>query len=347
MKTSTMQKHTPRKCFWNLGKSVEMPTNGLYLFLFIALGFAFLQWFLSVLEARVGGKPESVSSGQQAVLGPPSNVHVHSLYPHSYRILINEPEKCTGQPPFLLVLVSSAPIEHEARAAIRSTWGRPFLSQGVPILTLFLLGISPLPKVAAAVLAESHEHHDILQEDFVDTYRNLTIKTIMGLKWAASFCPGVRYIMKTDGDVFVHIENLVSGALLAEGSASTFFYTGQVINGQPIRDPRSKWYMPRSVYPRSRYPPFCSGTGYVISGELANAMYRSSLRTAILPLEDVFVGVCAHKLGVLPTHNGGFNRRRLAGRTCDFHRVVTLHQVPPTTMRRLWKDIHNNSTINC
>uniref|UniRef100_A0A8C4ND72 Hexosyltransferase n=1 Tax=Eptatretus burgeri TaxID=7764 RepID=A0A8C4ND72_EPTBU len=252
---------------------------------------------------------------------------------------------CSGQPPFLLVLVSSAPGEYEARAAIRSTWGHPILRRDTSITTLFLLGMSLLPNVAAVVLEESYEYHDILQEDFVDTYRNLTLKTIMGLKWAANFCPGARYVMKTDGDVFVHMENLVSGALETEGSASTFFYTGQVINGQPIRDPHSKWYMPRSVYPRPRYPPFCSGTGYVLSGELASAVYRSSLRTAMLPLEDVFVGVCAHKLGVLPTHNGGFNRRRLAGRTCDFHSVLTLHQVSPTTMQRLWKDINSNGTI--
>ena len=41
-------------------------------------------------------------------------------------------------------------------------------------------------------LVEEHRRHgDILQGSFVDTYRNLTYKNIMGKLWASSACTQV------------------------------------------------------------------------------------------------------------------------------------------------------------
>ena len=38
-----------------------------------------------------------------------------------------------------------------------------------------------------------------------DTYTNLTLKTVMGLKWGAIFCPQAKYVMKTDDDIFINV----------------------------------------------------------------------------------------------------------------------------------------------
>ena len=44
---------------------------------------------------------------------------------------------------------------------------------------------------------------------FQDTYQNLTIKTVMGLKWMSIFCPKAKYVLKTDDDIFVNIPLLI------------------------------------------------------------------------------------------------------------------------------------------
>ena len=49
---------------------------------------------------------------------------------------------------------------------------------------------------------------DILQWDFVDTYHNLTMKSIMTLKWASSSCPTTKFVVKMDDDVFFNVANL-------------------------------------------------------------------------------------------------------------------------------------------
>ena len=40
---------------------------------------------------------------------------------------------------------------------------------------------------------------------FQDIYYNLTLKTVMGLKWTSIYCNQAKYIMKTDDDIFVNV----------------------------------------------------------------------------------------------------------------------------------------------
>ena len=50
---------------------------------------------------------------------------------------------------------------------------------------------------------------------FQDTYHNLTLKTIMGLKWMSIFCPQAQYVLKTDDDIYVNVD-LLHRSLLEE-----------------------------------------------------------------------------------------------------------------------------------
>ena len=48
---------------------------------------------------------------------------------------------------------------------------------------------------------EWRRHGDILQERFPDTYTNLTVKSLMMLKWHQTSCQGARYLLKADDDM--------------------------------------------------------------------------------------------------------------------------------------------------
>ena len=56
---------------------------------------------------------------------------------------------------------------------------------------------------------ESHEYGDIVQEDFIDTYANLTVKTLMLLKWFTENCADTQYVMKTDDDMYINLVKLL------------------------------------------------------------------------------------------------------------------------------------------
>jgi hypothetical protein len=59
---------------------------------------------------------------------------------------------------------------------------------------LFLLGTQDdLPAAVEADLAmEAGQFSDLMRENFLDSYENLTLKSLGGLKWSSIFCPQAR-----------------------------------------------------------------------------------------------------------------------------------------------------------
>lgn len=43
----------------------------------------------------------------------------------------------------------------------------------------------------------------------MDTYRNLTLKTIMGMKWASKYCSGAKFFLKIDDDMTLNTYKLL------------------------------------------------------------------------------------------------------------------------------------------
>lgn len=274
--------------------------------------------------------------------------------PYSY--IINEPEKCPeGEPdPFLVLLIATEIQQVEARDAIRQTWGNESLAPGRGFVRLFLLGVREgsrhrLPQ--SNLEAESLLHHDIIQQDYMDTYNNLTIKTLMGMHWVATHCPRASYVMKTDSDMFVNTDYLIHKLLRPELKPKRDYFTGYLMRGYaPNRNKKSKWYMSPELYPGEKYPTFCSGTGYVFSGDLAGKIYRASLGVRRLQLEDVYVGVCLARLRVEPTPPPNeflFNHWRVSYSSCKYSHLITSHQFQPSELMRYWHHLQSNKHNAC
>lgn len=287
----------------------------------------------------------------QGIVSKAKPPNTEKVFPHNFKLVINEPTACqktgeTNTDVYLLVLVNSIHKNFEQRRAIRNTWGSVKTANGKRVLTLFTLAKNSDKGLNKKVEEESNQHHDILLEDFIDTYKNLTLKTIMGVKYAATYCGGANFVMKTDDDMYVNYNSLVT-YLASANTPKTNHLAGFVINGSPIRDPKSKWYMPRDLYSGNRYPPFCSGTGYVMSGDVALKLYAISEYTGFLYLEDVFIGIGLQKLGIVPVKHKEFNNWRTGYSFCRFKRIITTHMVTPTEMNRIWKDQNSKKTYRC
>ena len=57
--------------------------------------------------------------------------------------------------------------------------------------------------------SEAEERHDLVVEDFQESYLNLTVKTTYLLKWLnSSHCSRASSILKVDDDVYVNPSNL-------------------------------------------------------------------------------------------------------------------------------------------
>ncbi|XP_062935017.1 beta-1,3-galactosyltransferase 5 [Cynocephalus volans] len=256
---------------------------------------------------------------------------------------------CRQNPPFLVLLVTSSHKQLAARMAIRKTWGREAVVRGRRAKTLFLLGTTASQAERQAVAEESRQHRDIIQKDFVDVYYNLTLKTMMGLQWVHHFCPQVAFVMKTDSDMFVNVEYLTE--LLLRKNRTARFFTGYLkLNEFPIRTRFSKWFVSKYEYPWDKYPPFCSGTGYVFSSDIASQVYNVSESVPFLKLEDVFVGLCLQKLNIRPMElhsEQTFFPEGLRFSVCRFRRVVACHFVKPHNLLLYWQALEGSRGEDC
>ncbi|XP_075411570.1 beta-1,3-galactosyltransferase 4 [Tenrec ecaudatus] len=291
------------------------------------------------------------------------------------RLLIPNAGFCRGPgaPPFLLILVCTAPDNLHQRNVIRASWGRLREARGRRVRTLFLLGERVLGGPGPGLAEEAAAHGDVLQAAFHDSYRNLTLKTLSGLNWASTHCPMARYVLKTDDDVYVNVPELVSELVQRGGpweqgerspeppSSATVGDNEQEQGGQdlgsepvpllylgrvhwrvyPSRLPGSRHQVSEEQWPEAwgPFPPYASGTGYVLSASAVQLILKVASRAPLLPLEDVFVGVSASWGGLTPTHCvkvAGATHYPL-DRCCYGKFLLTSHKLDPWKMQEVWK----------
>ncbi|KAJ8926123.1 hypothetical protein NQ315_009980 [Exocentrus adspersus] len=252
------------------------------------------------------------------------------------------PERVCDQKSLLVMMVCSAPANFEARRAIRETWGSERRVLGHSVSLYFLIGETVNSSMQNEVVLESDQFGDIIQERFIDSYNNLTLKSIVMLKLATTYCINTTsYLLKIDDDMFVNVPRLVES--LSDRNESTNVLLGKLICGaRPIKDISSKWYSPRYMYQEKVYPNYLSGTGYVMSLDVAKRLFDTTLMTPIFHLEDIYLtGICAKKAGIKPHNQPMFTYRQLHYEPCEFRNLVTMHHFPPLLLRETFEALRD------
>ncbi|KAM9312051.1 beta-1,3-galactosyltransferase 2-like [Gastrophryne carolinensis] len=272
-------------------------------------------------------------------------------YPYPYKFIFSQADKCRGKKPFLIIMVISEVSDFSSRFGIRNTWGNVSVYD-IDVVIIFLLGFPKhFPeRIQKLVEEENMINQDIVQQDFLDTYYNLTLKTIMGMEWVSKFCPTASYVMKIDNDMFLNVDYLVHKFLKPDGPVRQNFFTGLIVAGTgPLRDKAYKWYVPKEVYPNDTYPPYCSGPGYLFSADMAKKIYDVSQVIRVTPMEDAYTGICLYELRVSPTEPppGIFNGHWIEYDRCTFLNLITVHHYGKKDLLAIWDDFLTNTTINC
>ena len=69
---------------------------------------------------------------------------------------------------------------------------------------VFVVGKSSNSSDEKIIMQEAKNESDMLIFDFIDHYENLTIKTMMGLKWANERCSNAMFVVKIDDDTTIN-----------------------------------------------------------------------------------------------------------------------------------------------
>ncbi|XP_073701015.1 beta-1,3-galactosyltransferase 1 [Garra rufa] len=266
----------------------------------------------------------------------------HVAHPSNYHFILDEPDKCSQYDPFLVFMVPVAPHQVNARNAIRSTWGNESSVQGKAVLTLFLVGLTRGSEAQQQLEEESQQHRDLVQSNFVDSYFNLTIKTMVIMDWLATRCPQANYSMKVDSDMYINVENLMS-LLLKPNTPRQNYITGHLMWNRPvIRNKKSKWYVSEELYPEPKYPTYVLGMGYVFSNDLPGKIVEASKKVKAFNNEDAYVGACLKQLGIKPSSPPDSSQFRVymgQYKRENFLRVITTLLGSPQQLVNIWKDV--------
>jgi hypothetical protein len=208
---------------------------------------------------------------------------------------------CSSKNLLLISFVLIPPSNFTERDVIRSTWAASHRLVGGSknntgwFRVVFMLGLSLDKEINKAAQDESVKYGDIVQASFVDDYYNLTLKTVMGLRWVATYCPNAKFILKVDGDVLVNVKGLINflnETYSNKTNRNTNTIMGHYYNQSKVyRNETHKWYLSEKEYPYEFFEPYCAGSAYLLTIDLALKMWKLALQTPIFKFEDVFIGV--------------------------------------------------------
>ncbi|XP_038571509.1 N-acetyllactosaminide beta-1,3-N-acetylglucosaminyltransferase 3-like [Micropterus salmoides] len=295
----------------------------------------------------------------------PGSIQDFLYYRHCrhFPMLLDIPDKCGGADKsaevFLLLVIKSSPVNYDRREVLRKTWAKERLHNGVWIRRIFISGTTETgfekERLNKLLELEQQEYNDILQWDFSDTFYNLTLKQILFLEWMERNCPNARFLLNGDDDVFANTDNMVEFLQgLKDNNGSKHLFTGHLIQYVgPIRSPGSKYFIPVQIQESDSYPPYCGGGGFLLSGYTALVIYNMSQTITILPIDDVYMGMCLAKAGLSPVSHMGVKTAGLYIPSstldkfdpCYFKDVLLVHRFLSAHMYVMWHRIHDPKLI--
>ena len=225
------------------------------------------------------------------------------LQKYCFPFLYQPPELChSNQSLELFVFVFSQVSHQYRRDLIRQTWANQTTFSPRKLRIAFLVGKSKSKENAFTniFLDEVKQYQDLFVLDQEDTFHYLAVKGIYGLHIATHLCPKARYVMKTDDDMFINMFTLLD--ILSQLMRSYNFILGRTLIDSPVY--REDRYGPvtMAAYPNDTWPPFCSGTGFVMPGNVSRALYELALKDTrkdvdMVCIDDVYIsGLLAAKL---------------------------------------------------
>nr|VZI49907.1 unnamed protein product [Spirometra erinaceieuropaei] len=206
----------------------------------------------------------------------------------------------SANPYWTMIIVKSALTNYARLLQLRKIISREAVEAKVRVRVLFSLGLPANGQIPPDLLDEIAQFDDILLASYTDTYYNLTLKTISNLRFVHRRClhASSTFVFLDDdhGISLKQLRRFFSNFPLSEIRRSIF---GHINAGSPVmRTNESKWMTDRKAFPFPKYPQYAAGPCYIIGADLISKFSIAPAFTQLFPVEDVFVGIIAAKLGL-------------------------------------------------
>lgn len=188
---------------------------------------------------------------------------------------------------------------------------------------VFLVGKGEGQRIHPLLKEESIQFRDILQGNFTDTFRSVTTKVVLGMKFVKEHCSSVKYVIVADDDAIVLPWNVFP---LLKSEDNEHFYAGFFVGGSPVRDPNNRWFVPVEDYACPQYPKYALGTMFMMSYKTTVMLYEEALSYRYISMDDVFFGGLAKTLQIKATEIS-FSQYGECGSFMQSHKAASFEQL--------------------
>ncbi|CAD5227471.1 unnamed protein product [Bursaphelenchus xylophilus] len=233
---------------------------------------------------------------------------------------------CENSTIFVAIMSTGAKSAHVQRDALRGA----FLKKATNLHVVYKFFIGHSNESRPDLLAkEVKAYDDIVFINTMDTYANNTVKWNAMHQYHQKYCKDAFFFMKIDDDVVVHFERLLywiehDFGGLTKGQNDWLLC--QKIHGvQPVRDPKNKWFVPKTQFAKDWYPPYCNGYAVLMPSQTATKIFEDMKNHNFMKMDDVFfTGIVTESLNI--TVNG------FAGISYDFDIDMCVGDPPVNTI---------------
>jgi hypothetical protein len=247
----------------------------------------------------------------------------HGFPPNRY--IKNNPFVCSNLKPELIVVVNSAIGHLENRELIRQSWGSAKSKARNKMAVMFIFGMTIDGAKQDLLEKESKHYNDIIQVEFLDTYHNLTKKTIAMLNWVKYFCGSAKYVLKCDDDILINPDRLLVGLRKYQRASSKFFFCAVRKKIVAIRKKDYKWYISESEFKGKYYPTHCSGIAYSFTMSALGVLLNNTRTIPPIWLEDIYIsGMLAPSIAHIHSYDFIF-WTAIYRNKCTYKKHIALH----------------------
>ncbi len=190
------------------------------------------------------------------------------------------------------------------RQAIRETWGNSTLFPNIKLA--FVLGYSTDSEKNLLINNESKLNHDIIQGNFIDTYRNLPYKLLTAFKWITRYCSNAKFIIRIHGDIFLNTFKLIKFFQNPSDFFIDFKYNSNTLiceinkNIRPA-DLGGKHLVTREEHMNilngiDAFPDYCNGPFEITTTNMIEKLYLKSYYTKVFFIDDAYEGLLVDKI---------------------------------------------------